>query len=207
MTYKGTAADDVTTAVKWSGGKIIALASLPGTTYSVANGINDSGQVVGDSIVGGIEYATEWSGGSVIHLEAGASANAINDAGQVVGGSVIGGVVVATEWSGGGSVIDLGNLPGFTYGRVNAINDAGQVVGYSGSETATEWSDGSIINLEGLPGYTFSDAGGINDIGQVVGESEFYPLPPLPVPEPSTWAMMLVGFSGMAFVGYRLRST
>jgi hypothetical protein len=26
-----------------------------------------------------------------------------------------------------------------------------------------------------------------------------------PVPEPSTWAMMLVGFAGMGFVGYRAR--
>jgi hypothetical protein len=26
-----------------------------------------------------------------------------------------------------------------------------------------------------------------------------------PVPEPSTWAMMLLGFAGMGFVGYRAR--
>ena len=30
-----------------------------------------------------------------------------------------------------------------------------------------------------------------------------------PVPEPSTWAMMLIGFAGLGFVGYRraLRTT
>jgi hypothetical protein len=27
--------------------------------------------------------------------------------------------------------------------------------------------------------------------------------PPLSVPEPSTWAMMLIRFAGLAFVGYR----
>ena len=29
--------------------------------------------------------------------------------------------------------------------------------------------------------------------------------PPLNIPEPSTWAMMLVGFAGLAFAGYRAR--
>jgi hypothetical protein len=54
---------------------------------------------------------------------------------------------------------------------------------------------GSVINLEGLLGAGFSEAFGINDAGQVVGLSV--------VPEPSTWAMMLVGFAGLAFAGYR----
>ena len=39
---------------------------------------------------------------------------------------------------------------------------------------------------------------GIDDAGQVVGISEF-PSPPIPVPEPSTWAMMLGGGAGLAF--------
>jgi hypothetical protein len=30
-------------------------------------------------------------------------------------------------------------------------------------------------------------------------------IPPQPVPEPSTWAMILMGFAGMGFVGYRRR--
>ncbi len=31
--------------------------------------------------------------------------------------------------------------------------------------------------------------------------------PELTVPEPSTWAMMLLGFAGLGFVGYRRRRT
>jgi hypothetical protein len=38
---------------------------------------------------------------------------------------------------------------------------------------------------------------GINDAGQVVGTSFNT------VPEPSTWAMMLAGFVGLGFAGYR----
>jgi hypothetical protein len=32
--------------------------------------------------------------------------------------------------------------------------------------------------------------------------------PPIPaVPEPSTWAMMILGFAGVAFLAYRRRKT
>jgi uncharacterized membrane protein len=80
-------------------------------------------------------------------------------------------------------------------------------VGFSivdGVEYATEWSGGSIINLGSPLGFTQSVAYGINDAGQVVGEELPIP-PPIPpaTPETSTWAMMLLGFAGLAFAGYR----
>ena len=189
-------------AVEWSGGGVINLGGLPGASSSVADGINNSGQVVGSSVVGGTEYAVEWSGGSLIKLEdlpgsAGSVAAAINDAGVVVGES--GGY--ATEWS-GGRVINLGGLPGSSFSEAESINKSGQVVGFSvvgGVTYATEWSGGSVINLGGLPGATFSSAESINSFGQVVGESDGSTA----VPEPSTWAMMLLGFAGLASAGYR----
>jgi probable HAF family extracellular repeat protein len=55
-------------ATEWSGGSVINLVNLPGSTNSVASGINASGQAVGASEFGGVEVATEWSGGSVIDL-------------------------------------------------------------------------------------------------------------------------------------------
>jgi uncharacterized membrane protein len=55
-----------------------------------------------------------------------------------------------------------------------------------------------VIDLGGLPGSTFSVALGVNDAGQVVGYSVGSP-----IPEPSTWAMMLVGLAGLAFGSYR----
>jgi probable HAF family extracellular repeat protein len=116
-----------------------------------------------------------------------------------VGVSTVGGVDQATEWS-GGSVIDLGGLPGSSESGAFGINDAGQAVGFSivgGIEIATEWSNGSVIDLGGLPGLAASEARNINDAGQAVGRSVSV------VPEPSTWAMMLFGFAGLAFAGYR----
>jgi hypothetical protein len=77
-------------ATEWSGGSIIDLGRLPGSTESAALGVNDVGQVVGQSVVGGIFVATEWSGGSVINLGGlpgarNSFAAAINDAGQLRG--------------------------------------------------------------------------------------------------------------------------
>jgi uncharacterized membrane protein len=97
------------------------------------------------------------------------------------------------------------------FSEANSINDAGQVVGYSiagNVQYATEWTGsvgGSIINLGGLPGFTQSVAYGINDAGQAVGFSytNIVPPPPFPVPESSTWAMMLVGFAVLGYAGYR----
>ena len=157
---------------------------------------------MGSSVVGGTEYAVEWSGGSLIKLEdlpgsADSVAAAINDAGVVVGES--GGY--ATEWS-GGRVINLGGLPGSSLSEAESINNSGQVVGFSvvgGVTYATEWSAGGVINLGGLRGATFSSAGSINTFGQVVGESDGS----TGVPETSTWAMMLFGFAGLTFAGYR----
>jgi hypothetical protein len=50
-----------------------------------------------------------------------------------------------------------------------------------GVEYAAEWSGGRVINLGNLPVSTNSAAFAINNVGGV--------------PEPSTWAMMLTGFS------------
>ena len=62
------------------------------------------------------QWATEWSGGSVIKLGGlpgtkVSVAASINDRGQVVGDSAGDGFDVATLWS-AGSVINLGGLPG-----------------------------------------------------------------------------------------------
>ena len=189
-------------AAEWSGGSVINLRGLPGGPLPIsqaqAYGINDAGQVVGVSLLNH-DYATEWSGGSVINLGEGI-AYGINDAGQVVGFSDVSGY--ATEWS-AGSVINLGGLPGSSDSRALSINDAGQAVGFStvgGTEIATEWSGGKVIDLGGLPGSAWSVALSINDAGQAVGYTEAPRLPP--VPESSTWAMMLVGFAGLGFAGY-----
>ena len=108
---------------------------------------------------------------------------------------------------------DQGGPPlhtGSTGSGAFSINDAGQVVGLSivgGVDVPTEWSGGSIINLGGLPGSTNSEALGINDRGQVVGFSFVGSVSVPVVPKPSTWALMLLGFAGLGFAGYRRART
>jgi probable HAF family extracellular repeat protein len=130
-------------------------------------------------------------------------AEGIDGAGQVVGYSFDRFAVYATEWS-GGSVINLGGPAGSIVSTATGINDAGQTVGFSdysaggGALFATVWSGGSAIDLGTFPGSNVNLGLGINDAGQVVGFSNASS-----VPEPSTWAMMLVGFAGWGLAGYR----
>jgi uncharacterized membrane protein len=49
-------------ATEWSGGNVIRLKNLPGSSNSQALSINDAGRAAGISVVNGVDYATEWSG-------------------------------------------------------------------------------------------------------------------------------------------------
>ena len=68
-----------------------------------------------------------------------------------------------------------------------------------------------MLNSTGT-GWLLIDAYAINDIGQIVGygveindpqNSLAFLLTPTTVPEPSTWAMLLLGFAGLGYAGYR----
>jgi probable HAF family extracellular repeat protein len=194
-------------ATEWTGGTVITLGGLPGSADSVAYGVDNAGEIVGKSqmLVNAAKYdvATEWNDGEIIDLgalpgTASSAAYAINNSGEIVGQSG----AYAAEWI-GGKVIDLGALPGSVGSIAYGINDAGQVVGMSQMlvhgiefDVATEWSDGEIIDLGSLGSVAY----GINDVGQVIRDSFGAPTT---VAEPSTWAMMLVGFAGLGFAGYR----
>jgi probable HAF family extracellular repeat protein len=140
-------------AVEWGGGGPVNLGGLPGATYSIAYGINDSGQAVGSSAGLDFEYAVEWRGGRIINLGGlpgfvDSVASSINNTGQVVGVSYpANGLSQATEWR-GGSVINLGGLPGSVFSAATDINDSGQVGGISFvgvTQYAVEWSGGNVI--------------------------------------------------------------
>ncbi len=148
-----------------------------------ANGINNSGQVVGYSYTHNSYptiHATEWSGGTVTDLGTlggdynyNSNAKAINNSGQVAGWSDITyGNQHAVEWN-NGTITDLGSLGG-NFASANGINNAGQVVGEANTPTSSGiyydvlWNNGTVTKAGGAGGDHLS---GINDLGQAVGTS------------------------------------
>lgn len=134
-------------AALWTGNGAVAT-DLGG---GIALGINNAGQIVGES-----NGAALWNGGVWTSLGEGA-ATAINNLGQIVG--VRNGD--AFLWSNGVET-DLGAVGAI--GGANDINDLGQIVGRM-NDHATVWNGGVATDLG------IGSAFGINNSGQIVGES------------------------------------
>jgi probable HAF family extracellular repeat protein len=155
------------------------LGTLGGTEAfpaSVAFGINNRDQVVGDSETTGNSavHAFLWQDGTMTDLGTlGGTysfASGINDRGQVVGYASPPGdtALHAFLWQ-KGTMTDLGTLGGDTFSAATGINDGGQVVGY-GTTHAFLWQHGTMTDL-GTLGGTYSLASAINASGTVIGES------------------------------------
>jgi probable HAF family extracellular repeat protein len=163
-------------------------------------------------------------------------ASAINSSGQVVGYANTTGDVAfhATLWN-GGAATDLGTLGG-TSSFASAINTSGQVVGWAytadsvvggytygnPAQHATLWNGTNILDLNSFldastvaAGWVLTEANGINDNGWIVGSasnsilgfsSRAFLLSVTPVPEPSSYAMVLMGLGLMSFVARRRKN-
>ncbi|MSP14495.1 MAG: hypothetical protein EXR62_16265 [Chloroflexi bacterium] len=152
----------------------------PTAGESVAQGINDRGQVVGVTFGGGsVASPFLWAHGVIMPIiVAGAySANvyAINNASQVAGGyAPIHGGGHAFRWTEGGGVQDLGCCLGL------AINASGQIAGGSlqpGTDSepgAALWTGAARSDLPCYSQLNICIGYGINDAGWVAGASDRY---------------------------------
>jgi probable HAF family extracellular repeat protein len=180
----------VVDATNWTNRKIKNLGALPKSIFTAALGINDSSEIVGESVFGYgppfTSHAFKWTstGGmkDLGTLSGGdtSMANGINSSGIVVGQSNSGSVVTwhAVKWDAGDEIEDLGTLPGGTYSIAFAINDSNQIVGYGNvadnAAHAMLWtSTGGMQDLNNLipanSGWVLINANAINTSGQIAG--------------------------------------
>ncbi len=157
-------------------GTLIDLGLPSGFNSGVANGVNDSDQVIGEFTSGTrrrtVRTAFLWQNGAFqIISGSNFTASAINDAGQVAGTD---GGGVAAVWH-NGVVTELGALPGATFSSASAINELGQVAGSSfttnSSPHAALFENGEVIDLGVPAGFATSTANALNDSGVVVGSA------------------------------------
>jgi PEP-CTERM motif len=110
----------------------------------------------------------------------------------------------------GGTITEIDPF-GSTFTQALGVNDLGEIVGFYTNGTGQHGyiDNGGVFTSFDPPGSASTTINGINDKGDIVG---FYTNPTTdtvdgfvgtPVPEPSTWAMMLAGFAGLGFLGYR----
>lgn len=186
-------------ACQWPGGAL----NPSGSSYSMAWGVNDAGDVVGEW--DGLAVLWQQSGMTYLGtLEGGWSiARDINTNGQIVGESD----GLAFLWQ-NGSINNLGLLPGHQHSEASAINDAGQIVGRSHAsgwpdDHAVLWEDGQIKDLNTLidpdSGWFLTQARDINCHGDIVGwgfvgnEPRAFLL--TEIPEPCT--LIFLGLGGL----------
>jgi probable HAF family extracellular repeat protein len=183
----GQVAGSGTQAFLYQNGAITNLGTMPGGSWSLAEGLSGNGEVAGyGDTASGIRGFVWTSGAGMVELPTlggGSSYGmAVNDAGEVVGSSATGsGYLNATSWV-NGTATDLGTLGGNS-SDAYGINDAGEIVGYSwlagdGMTHGFAVLNGVMVDLNSLlspadSGWVIVAAYGINDQGQIVGEGMY----------------------------------
>jgi probable HAF family extracellular repeat protein len=161
---------------------MIDIGNLGGPS-SVANAINASGQVAGQSdLANGFTAAFLWtqSGGmqSLGTLPGGqqSGANAINSAGEIAGWANVGSKDDAVIWTESGGLVNLG-INASCGATALGINDSTEVIGWFNNSAGCSFTShgfswthsGGFNDLGILSGGQYSFAYGINSTGQIVG--------------------------------------
>ena len=164
------------------------LGGFSGSSFDIAGGINNAGEIAGVSGNFPNGQAVRWAAGTTVPLPvdvADSRANDINSLGQLVGEKNLKASLWTPNGIGGYTLTDIGaQLPAAYYSNAWGINSYGQVVGVYRPATPAPFSDvcflwtptspnattGSVITFAGLGG-TFCVANDINSRGYIAGAS------------------------------------
>ena len=148
---------------------------------SIANGINDSGQIVGYSYLadeGPIHMVMWTTTGGIVDLGSidntqSSIGNAINSAGDIVGSGIDANAKqVAFFWSSSTGYVSLGEVRANGYANGNDINDSDTITGSAfGPSQGFIWRPLHRFRqyLGTLPGGATSEGLGINNLGHITG--------------------------------------
>jgi hypothetical protein len=207
-------------------GNTFTPVNQPGTAFNQLLGINQAGTVAAgysstDPTGMTLQKAQTVSGGpsftsptftdinALLPANFNSQATGVNNAGTVVGFYQLNMAMVPdfSAFVDKGGVITTFLVPGSVSTQALGINDLGDVVGDyvlpNGNMFGFLDVNGMFTTLDPF-NSTAVTANGINDNGQIVGffvdaNGNTIGFISSTVPEPSTWAMMLIGFAGLGF--------
>ncbi len=169
--------------VEWVNGAMSVLPSLTGATASDPLAINDSGTIVGRSVIptSPTPVVTVWSGTTVAQTSPpvqtyGSAPLDVNESGQIVGGWLLSATAQPRAFLlSQGQFTDLGTVGGAA-AEATSINDSGMIAGtVTYASTATprsavfvRFADGTSHVIGLPPGYVSATAVRVNNLGQVL---------------------------------------
>jgi len=187
---------------------------IPGSFFTVVRGISSNGRyITGSYGMGALDqnaFIVDRATNELRLVQPGALLHGVNDHGLAVGSSFLGDNLPFTY----DFVTNTTTFQSMPWTRFRDVSNSGTVVGFT-LEDATKSFVGKPGSFEGItapPGYVDFGVEGTNDAGWIVGfaHSPDDDLPwahgfvgvPTAVPEPSTYAMLMLG---LAALGWRSR--
>jgi probable HAF family extracellular repeat protein len=162
--------DDGFRAFRWQDGELVDLPPLPGDTNSLAQAVNDRGEVVGLSLDPSVRPVLWRPDGTLVDLSTTTKlyrAEELNNTGRLAGEISPDGANTVPVLVSGGRATVLADR----FGATSGVNDRAEVTGFffDGTRGSFTWAAGRLTEIPMLPGASAMQAQAINNRGTVVG--------------------------------------